>query len=270
MDEVPEAQFFNKLRKEWKKGSNRGWIYMDTGTVWVSDRIHARHGFQWKYPIHEVPAPSMGTEVVSCAIDATIRHQPDNSKSRAQYLTMLEQAVQSEPDQRMLVYLIREYGFHKRYEDVIRVAKELDQTGWDVERAAACRNAGDACTHMGRTEEALAWYQGGVDVLPDEPEPWTALAQYHYFQKNWADCNGASLKGLRTLPAKHYLSQPDSMFQLNDFASLSSWELGWYGEAISYANKAIAIKKDQRVLDNIAFYKKSIKTLSETVDMSAR
>jgi tetratricopeptide (TPR) repeat protein len=259
MDEVPEPDFFKKLRKQWKKGSNRGWIYMDTGTVWVSDRIHARHGFQWKYQIHEVTAPSMGTKVVHCAIDATIRHQPDNSKSRAQYLTMLEQTVQEDPkDQRMLVYLVREYGFHKRWEDVIRVAKELDQTGWNVERAAACRNTGDACTHLGRTEDALAWYQGGIEVLPDEPDPWVALAQHHYFQKNWPECFDASLKGLKTLPQKHYLAQPSAMFQLNDFASLSAWELGDKAQAIAYANKAIAITKDQRVMDNLAFYKKSI------------
>ena len=259
MDEVPEAQFFNKLRKEWKKGSNRGWIYMDTGTVWVSDRIHARHGFQWKYPIHEVPAPSMGTEVVSCAIDATIRHQPDNSKSRAQYLTMLEQAAQEDPkDQRMLTYLIREYGYHKRYEDVIRVAEGIDETGWDVERAAACRNTGDACTHMGRTEDALAWYQSGTNVLPSEPEPWVALAQYHYFQKNWQDCYDASLKGLDTLPQKHYLAESSAMFRLSDFASLSAWELGLKKEAITYANKAVSITRDQRVLDNLAFYKNNL------------
>jgi hypothetical protein len=259
MDEVPEPEFWNKLRKQWKKGSNRGWIYMDTGTVWVSDRIHARHGFQWKYPIHEVPAPSMGTEVVPCAIEATIRHQPDNTKSRAQYLTMLEQAVQDDPkDQRMLIYLAREYGFHKRYEDVIETVKKLNQSGWDVERAAACRNAGDACTHMGRTEEALGWYEGGAEVLPDEPESWVALAQYHYFQKNWQECYDASLKGLKTLPAKHYLAQPNSMFQLNDFASLSAWELGLKKEAITYANKAVSITRDQRILDNLAFYKKNL------------
>jgi tetratricopeptide (TPR) repeat protein len=256
LDEVPEPDFFNKLRKQWKKGSNRGWIYMDTGTVWVSDRIHARHGFQWKYPIHEVTAPSMGTEVVSCAIDATIRHQPDNSKSRAQYLTMLEQAIQDDPkDQRMLVYLVREYGFHKRWEDVVSTVKKLNQSGWDVERAAACRNAGDAHTHLGNSEEALGWYRSAVEVLPDEPESWCSLAQYHYFQKNWQECYDASLKGLKTLPSNHYLSQPNSMFQLNDFASLSAWELGLKKEAIKYANKALAIKKDDRVLGNLAFYK---------------
>jgi tetratricopeptide (TPR) repeat protein len=259
LDEAPDPDFFKKLRKEWKVGSNRGWIYMDTGTVWTSDRIHARHGFQWKYPIHEVPAPSMGTQVVSCAIDTTIRHRPDDNKSRAQYLTMLEQAVQEDPqDQRMLVYLVREYGFHKRWEEVIRVAKELDQTGWDVERAAACRNAGDACTHLGRADEALVWYQGGVDVLPGEPDPWVALAQHHYFQKNWQECYDASLEGLKTLPQKHYLAQPSAMFQLSDFASLSAWELGLKKQAITYANKAVSITRDQRVLDNLAFYKKNL------------
>jgi len=259
LDEVPEAQFFNKLRKQWKKGSNRGWIYMDTGTVWTSDRIHARHGFQWKYPIHEVPAPSMGTEVVSCAIDATIRHSPDNSKSRAQYLTMLEQAVQEDPDQRMLVYLVREYGFHKRWEDVIRVAYEVEE-GWDVERSAAWRNAGDACTHLGRTDQALKFYESAAKTLPGEPEPWVALAQHHYFQKNWQECYDASLKGLQTLPVKHYLAQPTSMFQLSDFASLSAWELGLKKQAITWANKAISITRDQRVLENLAFYKNNLES----------
>jgi tetratricopeptide (TPR) repeat protein len=259
MDEIPEPDFFKKLRKEWKDGANRGWINMDTGTVWACDRIHSRHGFQWKYPIHEVSAPSMGTVLNHCVIDATIAHQPDNNKSRAQYLTMLEQAVQDDPqEQRMLAYLIREYGFHKRYEDVVRVAKQLNHSGWDVERAATCRNAGDACTHMGRTEDALAWYEGGVEVLPDEPESWCALAQHHYFQKNWPECYSASLGGLKTLPSNHYLSQPNSMFQLNDFASLSAWELGKKTEAISHANKAISITRDQRILDNLAFYKKNL------------
>jgi hypothetical protein len=254
MDEVPDPDFWDKLRKQWKKGSNRGWIYMDTGTVWTSDRIHARHGFHWKYPIHEVTAPSMGTKVVSCAIDATIRHKPDNNKSRAQYLTMLEQAVESEPDQRMLVYLVREYGYHKRYEDVIRVAQEVEE-GWDVERSSAWRNAGDACFHLGRKEEALTWYEAAAKTLPKEPEPWVALAQYHYFEKNWQECIYAAAQGIATLPQKHYLNQPDSMWKLYDFASLSAWELGMHQVALRHAERAYSINKDKRIKDNITFYK---------------
>jgi glycosyltransferase involved in cell wall biosynthesis len=260
LDEVPEPEFWNKLRKQWKKGSNRGWIYMDTGTLWVSDRIHARHGFHWIYPIHEVTAPSMGTKVASCAIDATIRHRPDDSKSRAQYLTMLEQAVQEDPkSQRMLVYLIREYGFSKRWEDVVRVAEQLDQTGWDVERAAACRNAGDACTHMGRTEDALAWYKGGTDVLPNEPEPWIALAQHHYFQKNWEACKEAALKAEKTKLKNHYLSDPATMWKRYDFLSLAHWELGEVREALAAAGKALTFNPtDSRIKKNIAFYKQKV------------
>jgi glycosyltransferase involved in cell wall biosynthesis len=259
LDEIPEPDFFKKLRRQWKEESNRGWIYMDTGTLWVSDRIHARHGFQWKYPIHEVTAPSMGTEVVSCATDAVIVHRPDNSKSRAQYLTMLEQAVQEDPkEQRMLVYLVREYGFHKRWQDVVDTVKKLNRSGWDVERAAACRNAGDAYTHLGKPEEALGWYESAVEVLPSEPESFCALAQYHYFQKNWEECYAASLGGLKTLPSNHYLTQPNSMFQLNDFASLSAWELGLKKEAVKHAHAALSITRDQRILDNLAFYKKNL------------
>jgi hypothetical protein len=48
------------------------------------------------------------------------------------------------------------------------------------------------------------------------------------------------------------------MFQMNDFASLSAWELGLKKEAITYANKAVSITRDQRVLDNLAFYKNNL------------
>jgi tetratricopeptide (TPR) repeat protein len=201
----------------------------------------------------------MGTEVVSCATDAVIVHRPDNSKSRAQYLTMLEQAVQEDPkEQRMLVYLVREYGFHKRWQDVVDTVKKLNRSGWDVERAAACRNAGDAYTHLGKPEEALGWYESAVEVLPSEPESFCALAQYHYFQKNWEECYSTSLGGLKTLPSNHYLTQPNSMFQLNDFASLSAWELGLKKEAVKHAHAALSITRDQRILDNLAFYKKNL------------
>jgi len=260
MDEVPEPEFWNKLRKQWKKGSNRGWIYMDTGTRWVSDRIHARHGFHWIYPIHEVTAPSMGTEVKACAIDAVIFHKPDDNKSRAQYLTMLEQAVQENPkEQRMLVYLIREYGYHKRYEDVVRVAEQLDDTGWDVERAAAYRNAGDACTHLGRIDEALAWYVAGTEALPSEPEPWIALAQHHYFQKSWELCKEAAVRAEKSKLSTHYLSEPQSMWKQYDFMSLAYWELGEAREALAAAGKALTYDPtNSRIKQNIAFYKQKV------------
>jgi tetratricopeptide (TPR) repeat protein len=173
---------------------------------------------------------------------------------------MLEQAVQEDPkEQRMLVYLVREYGFHKRYEDVIRIAQQLDQTGWDVERAAACRNAGDACTYMGRTEDALAWYQGGVEVLPNEPEPWIALAQHHYFQKNWELCKEAGLKAEKARLGTHYLSDPKSLWKQYDFISLACWELGEAKEALAAAGKALTYDPtNSRIKQNIAFYKQKV------------
>lgn len=259
LDEVPEPQFFEKLRKQWDPKANRGWITMDTGHQWLSDRIHSRHGFTWIYPIHEVTAPNMGTEVVSCQIEATIFHKPDDSKPRTQYLPMLEQAVLENPSNaRMRVYLIREYGFHKQWDKVIEEAdklRDLDpHDAWNVELSASWRNAGDACTHLGKRDEAEYWYEKSVEELPGEPEPYVALAQHFYFVQNWKESVRSAEIGLTQRQSTHYLNNKDSVWKLHDFISLCSWELGNVDKALRHAKTAYDLSKDQRIKQNIAFY----------------
>ena len=58
LDEVPQAGFFDKVRKGWKTGSHTGWITMDTGSKWQKDRLHSRHGWHWKYPCLLYTSPS--------------------------------------------------------------------------------------------------------------------------------------------------------------------------------------------------------------------
>ena len=41
MDEVPEKNFYRKVRKQWVLGADRGWIQIDTGFKWRVDRLHS-------------------------------------------------------------------------------------------------------------------------------------------------------------------------------------------------------------------------------------
>jgi len=175
MDEVPEPTFFKKVKQKWIPGSHLGWVSMDTGQKWERDRLHSRFGWVWKYPCHEVQLWYGNGETRDCDIrNAVIQHLPDNSKSRGQYLTLLELAVKENPhDARMWTYMCREYYFHHKWEDVISAAeKQLPLNGWDVEQAAVCRWAGEASHQLGKEDDARDWYDKGVQILPTQGEPW--------------------------------------------------------------------------------------------------
>jgi len=118
MDEVPEPDFFKKVRKYWKPGSDMGWITMQTdANKWERDRLHSRWNWIWKYNIHEVNIWYGKGEAKDCDVrKAVIQHLPDNSKSRGQYLGMLEEGVKEyKDDARMWTYMTREYFFYSKW-----------------------------------------------------------------------------------------------------------------------------------------------------------
>lgn len=263
MDEVPEPGFFNKVREQWTSTANRGWVGLNTGSTWAADRLHSRQGFVWKYACHEVAVPSMGTVVEYCVIDgALITHQPDDTKSRGQYLPMLEATVTENPnDPRMLVYLAREYYFHSRWEDVIRTARTLREldTGWDVERAATWRNAGFSFQQLGNIEEAEQWYLLGTETAPNQMETWFSLAQFMYTQERWEECLNATEKGLALKVDTHYLADESTTWRLHDLKAIACWNLGKKGSAKKHARTALEMNpEEQRLKDNYAFMVSSV------------
>lgn len=257
MDEVPEPGFFDKVREQWISTANRGWVGLNTGSTWAADRLHSRQGFVWKYACHEVAVPSMGTVVEHCVIDgALITHQPDNDKSRGQYLPMLEATVAENPnDPRMLAYLAREYYFHERWQEIIDTAEKLGRVpdGWHVERAATYRCRGYAHQQLGQLVDAEQWYVTGTEVAPEQPEAWFALAQFYYTQENWEKCWETADRGLAEKPDTHYLTEESTTWRLHDLAAIAAWNLGKKGTAKKHSRIALELNPtDERLKNNYA------------------
>ena len=258
LDEIPEDGFFDKIRAAWQPDTDRAWVMWDTGTLWANNnRVHRRHGFRWIKPCHEVPVLSQKREEKDIIVEAFVKHAPDDSKPRTQYLGMLEWAVDEDPsDARMLAYLAREYYFHQRWEDVVRTARRLGElhTGWNVERSATWRNAGFAYQQIGDNEQAEQWYRRGTEEAPDQPEAWFAYAQFFYTQENWQDCFNAAEQGLQQKLDTHYLADESVQWRLHDLMAIASWNLGKKGSAKKHARIATEMNPDeQRLKDNFAF-----------------
>jgi len=263
MDEVPEPKFFDKVRKGWKPGADLGWISMQTDeNKWERDRLHSRWNWVWKYPCHEVNIWYGKDEPVDCDIrHAIIKHLPDNTKSRGQYLELLKLAVKEFPtDPRMWTYMCREYYFRHQWEEVIKAAtNKLENQGWDVESAAVCRWAGEAAHQLGNQEDAKVWYDKGRDILPLQGESQFGVAMDAYRKQEWQRCLDAAINALESPRSNHYCYESAVWdWKAYDLAGIAAYNLKHIDEAITFTRHAVKANgpETERIQRNLDFFKR--------------
>ena len=262
MDEVPEPDFFDKLRKAWVPGTERAWAMWDTGQQWMNNnRIHARHGYRWIKPCHEVTVAYPPRKEQDVIVESIVYHKPDDSKSRSQYLHLLQMGAAEDPsDSRIRFYLIREYYFHRKWEDAVYETERLFSDkrvdgGWSVELAAACRGAGDSLVELGRKDEAYHWFTKGTKLAPNQMEAWFALAYYLYTEKRWQECFDAAVKVNHLEMDTHYLIDSSIYkWRAYDLLAIAAWNTKRQGTAKKWARLAIeGNPTDKRLIDNYQF-----------------
>ena len=103
MDEVLVAGWRAYIEQAIAEGVTRpryqytwSWNGDKPGLQYGGDKIHARHGYRWKHPVHEVIVPDGEEKQGWYGLE--IHHHPDQTKSRGQYFPLLELAVQEDPD----------------------------------------------------------------------------------------------------------------------------------------------------------------------------
>jgi glycosyltransferase involved in cell wall biosynthesis len=259
LDEVPDPDLFDKIREGWKEDTGRAWVMWDTGNIWANNnRVHARHGYKWKYPCHEIIVPDAGKDNL-IVIESCVRHLPDNDKSRGQYLDLLELGYKETPDEsRMLVYLIREYYFKGMWKEIVELGPRIDDIKdvWNVELAQTYRGIGEAHCKLGNDQEGLKWYLKNVEVAPKDLEAWMPLAFYYYERGMWKECQEAADK-VNELPNesyKHYIADDSMKWRMYDLLSIACWNLGLKGSAKKWARMAVELNpEDERLRGNYDF-----------------
>lgn len=257
LDEIPSPDLFTKLREQWQPDTGRAWVMWDTGNIWANNnRVHARKGYKWKYPCHEIITPLGDDNQI--VIESTVVHDPDNSKPRSSYLSLLLMGHNENPkDFRMLTYLIREFYFRKMWKSVLQygvMIKDID--GWNVEKAQSYRAMGQAWLELGNEKKALEYYELNVKEAPEDLEAWFPLA-YHYYTKGmWQECFDAANKinELSLESRNHYVADMSMPWRMNDLLALACWNLGKKGSAKKFARIALELNPDeQRLRDNYDF-----------------
>lgn len=219
------------------------------GLTYSGDKIHARRGYRWKHPVHEVITPI--DKEVQGWVGLEIHHHPDHSKSRSQYLPLLELAVQEIPnDDRNRFYLGRELMFNSRNKEAEEhLLKHLELSTWKPERATSMRYLARV---TGRPDH---WLLRACGEAPDRREPWVDLAKFYHDTKNWAGCYFAALKALEIKEKPlEYLCEAEAWGALPyDLASIGAWYMGLKKEAVSYCETALSLNPhDERIRNNLA------------------
>jgi tetratricopeptide (TPR) repeat protein len=234
------------------------WSWKEDGTPGLQyggDKIHKRHGYRWKHPVHEVITADRIEERQEWT-KLEIHHHPDDTKSRGQYFPLLELAVQEQPwDDRNSYYLGREYCYYKMWDKAAVELKrylELPTAKWPAERAAAMRWLAKAIP-----AEAEDWLKRAVQEDPGRRESLVDLAMHYYGNETWKDCYSYSTKALKiTQKPLDYLCEEFAWGALPyDLAAISSYKLGSLKEALEYGAKAVELDPtNERLQRNLEFY----------------
>ena len=227
LDEVFSPGWRDALENAWTDETRRArfkyvWSFLpdgSEGTVLWLDKIHARHGYRWFYPVHEaLMREDHAFDAQSAYVNVpgmTLFHYPDNTKSRAQYLPLLELSVSENPtDARCLHYLGREYMYLSRWQDAIdTLEKHIALPGyvWPEEKCASYRYMARCLFNLGdhkRTEEMLL---NALALCPHLRESYCELAQMYYMKNQFALAASFAACGLKikTRPDA-YMSESDA------------------------------------------------------------
>lgn len=229
------------------------------GLQYGGDKIHTRHGYRWKHPVHETLTTDRLQETQGWC-DLEIHHHPDHSKSRGQYFPLLELAIQEDPyDDRNMYYYARELFYNDQLEKAAKHFKAhlaLPKATWGPERAASCRYLAKC-----EPQSAETWLKQAMAEAPGRREAMVEYALHLEKQGNWVECREVSLQVLDIVEKPlDYLCEDFAWgAQPYDHVALSSYYLGNYAEALEYGLKAVEVEPNNgRLLDNLKWYKSAL------------
>ena len=268
IDELLQPGWRDEIERVWKDDTTRLRYMFDwgCGIQFKYEKIHARHGYLWHHPCHEYPIPDGRITEVWADTDMLLAvHKPDPTKSRGQYLDLLELSVKEDPlCPRNAFYYARELSFHQKHDESIAALKRylaMPTATWMNERCYAMRTMGRGYVELGNGWEAERWFLQAAVEAPDTREPWCELALLLHGQRRWPECYAASMRALAIKDRlKVYTCDPTVWGHwAHDLASISAWHMGLKDVAVEQAELALkATPDDPRLAANLILCRSSV------------
>ena len=274
LDEIFLPGWRSRLEEQWSDTATMGkylynWSLKEDGSPDVQFtyfKVHTKRDYIWAYPVHECLRYVGSSAPVEVFIDGMVlNHYPDHSKSRSNYLPLLELGVKESPqDDRMNYYLGREYFFLGRWQACIDVQQrylKLPTATWEEERCAAMRLIARCCNYLQNREQSRSWFYRAVAECPSMREPYVEFAHAAHGWQDWLLCLCMAEQALTiTQKSKTYINVGNAWDHTPyDLAAIACWNLRLYEKAVSYERQAIAITpNDARLNANLHLFEKRV------------
>lgn len=280
LDEILLPGWREALEKAWTDGAESG-RFMNIrsrngdgtpGTAFLQTKLHKPGTMRWKYPVHEVlirvDGRPGGADVT--AADMAVEHLPDVTKSRGQYLPLLELAAQENPeDARCAHYLGREYMYYGRWDDAIRELTRhlaLPTATWREERAASKRYLARCSAGKGDNVEAMRWAMRAVCEQPELREDWYEAEKAAYALRDWSGVRyyGEHARDI-TRRSDVCINEEEAWGAgVYDLLALAYWNLGEPEKALIAGTQALNLApQDGRILNNLKYYTAEVERRTE-------
>jgi len=185
IDEFLMEHWKEHLANQYEKGITR--YYHKFKTIWPDgnismhwhERIHARNGYTWKLPVHEVLEYN-SWENVKRLPDFWMYQMPELKETRQSYLSLLEQSVKERKDiWKSWSFLANEYLSIGRYEDALNA----------IDTALEIANSDKAFLHkqkyliykmQNKMDFALLNLDTAIFYMPERRELYVEKAKFFY------------------------------------------------------------------------------------------
>lgn len=274
LDEVFEPGWREYLENSWTPNTTRAkysytWNFNADGTPGTTfwyEKIHIRNNFKWIHPVHEILEYS-GTEpeaYIWCK-DIQLNHHADPTKSRSNYLNLLELSVKEDPNNdRNLHYLGREYMYYMNWDKCIETLNmhlNLPTATWKDERSASMRYISRAYIAKNDLINAKCWLYKAIAESPYLREPYVEMAKLAYIEEDWPciyHMTNTALK-IKEKPSTYINEAFCWDYTIYDLCALSTYNLGMLQQAEQFAKKAYEMSpNDERLKKNYDLIKTSI------------
>lgn len=275
LDEYFKKGWREALENAWTKGvTTRArykytWSFNDDNTPAVTfwyEKIHARHGFQWTHPVHEILEFDHSVpDIYTTAYGVELEHHPDNRKSREQYLELLELSVKENPDDdRNVHYLGREYMFRGKWDESIQTLQKhlaLPNAKWLDERSASMRYIARCYIEKNDLKNAEIWFYRAIAEAPHLREGYVELAKLFYKEDNWSGVYHMIQEALKIKERPEtYINEGFCWdYTIYDLISIAAYNMGIYAKSLEYARKALSMNpNDKRLQNNVEIIKEAV------------
>jgi hypothetical protein len=215
LDELPVKGWSDLIRQSWTPDTDRGiylyaWSHDENGeplyNFWY-DKMHRRHDFQWRFPVHEsvlLTDKTKKEKLTPISHNTLLHHWPDFSKSRNSYLDLIRLRVsENSNDMYGKIYLMRELQSRGEYQECIDLIlqqiipnvtnpnpKELIDLMF-MPSAYCC--LGDCYASIGDSGRAYLSYKLGIASFPTHRDCYIGLAAL-VLDKNPLECKETLLE----------------------------------------------------------------------------